>query len=174
MSEKANWYVVHTYSGYENAVAAAILKAAENRKMQDLILEVNIPLETVTEHTDKGDKTVERKVFPGYTFVKMVLTDESWHLVRNVRGVTGFVGADGKAVPLSEREIIELGVEHHEVVVDFAVGDTVKIVYGPLEGRVGTIEEIDADKNRVCIGISGFGREMPVDLELDQIESITE
>ena len=174
MSEKANWYVVHTYSGYENAVAAAILKAAENRKMQDLILEVNIPLETVTEYTDNGEKTVERKVFPGYTFVKMVMTDESWHLVRNVRGVTGFVGADGKAVPLSEREIIELGVEHREVVVNFEVGDTVKIVYGPLEGRVGTIEELDASKNRVRLEVSMFGREMPVDLELDQIEAVRE
>ncbi len=174
MSEKANWYVVHTYSGYENAVAAAILKAAENRKMQDLILEVNIPLETVTEHTDNGEKTVERKVFPGYTFVKMVLTDESWHLVRNVRGVTGFVGADGKAVPLSEREIAELGVEHREVTVDFEIGDSVRIVYGPLEGHIGTIEELDTSKNRVRLDVSMFGREMPVDLELDQVEPVTE
>lgn len=174
MSERANWYVVHTYSGYENAVAAAILKAAENRKMQDLIIEVNIPLETVTEYTDNGEKTVERKVFPGYTFVKMVMTDESWHLVRNVRGVTGFVGADGKAVPLSEREIIELGVEHREVVVDFAVGDNVRILDGPLEGSIGTIEEIESDKNRVRVEVSMFGREMPVDLELDQVEPVTE
>ena len=166
MSEKANWYVVHTYSGYENAVAAAIL--------QDLILEVNIPLETVTEHTDNGEKTVERKVFPGYTFVKMVLTDESWHLVRNVRGVTGFVGADGKAVPLSEREIAELGVEHREVTVDFEIGDSVRIVYGPLEGHIGTIEELDTSKNRVRLDVSMFGREMPVDLELDQVEPVTE
>lgn len=174
MSEKASWYVVHTYSGYENAVAAAILKAAENRKMQDLIVEVNIPLETVTEYTDNGEKTVERKVFPGYTFVKMVMTDESWHLVRHVRGVTGFVGADGKPVPLSEREIIELGVEHREVVVDFAVGDNVRILDGPLEGSIGTIEEIEPDKNRVRVEVSMFGREMPVDLELDQVEPVTE
>ena len=102
MAENAKWYVVHTYSGYENTVAASIMKAAENRQMQDLIQEVNIPLETVVEHTDGGDKEVERKVFPGYVLVKMVLTDESWHLVRNSRGCTGFVGSDGKPVPLTE------------------------------------------------------------------------
>ena len=101
MSELAKWYVVHTYSGYENSVAANILKAAENRKMQDLIQEVNIPMETVKEITDSGEKTVERKVFPGYVLVKMVLTDESWHLVHNVRGAAGFVGSDGKAIPLT-------------------------------------------------------------------------
>ena len=105
MAENASWYVVHTYSGYENAVAAAIMKAAENRRMQDLIQDVNIPLETVTEHTDEGEKTVERKVFPGYVLVKMILTDESWHLVRNVRGATGFVGSDGKPIPLTDEEI---------------------------------------------------------------------
>ena len=111
MAEEAKWYVVHTYSGYENAVAAAVMKAAENRKMQDLIQEVNIPLETVTEHTDNGDKTYERKVFPGYVLVKMIMTDESWHLVRNVRGATGFVGTSNKAIPLTEQEIYDLGVE---------------------------------------------------------------
>ena len=111
MAENAKWYVVHTYSGYENTVAASIMKAAENRQMQDLIQEVNIPLETVVEHTDGGDKEVERKVFPGYVLVKMVLTDESWHLVRNSRGCTGFVGSDGKPVPLTEQEILDLGVE---------------------------------------------------------------
>ncbi len=107
MSELAKWYVVHTYSGYENSVAANILKAAENRKMQDLIQEVNIPMETVKEITDSGEKTVERKVFPGYVLVKMVLTDESWHLVHNVRGAAGFVGSDGKAIPLTEQEIVD-------------------------------------------------------------------
>ena len=110
MSELAKWYVVHTYSGYENSVAANILKAAENRKMQDLIQEVNIPMETVKEITDSGEKTVERKVFPGYVLVKMVLTDESWHLVHNVRGAAGFVGSDGKAIPLTEQEIYDLGI----------------------------------------------------------------
>ena len=132
MAEDAKWYVIHTYSGYENAVAAAIMKAAENRRMQDLIQEVNIPMETVKEITDSGEKTVERKVFPGYVLVKMVLTDESWHLVHNVRGAAGFVGSDGKASPLTEQEIYDLGVDHHEVVVGYELGDSVKITDGPL------------------------------------------
>ena len=174
MAENAKWYVVHTYSGYENAVAAAILKAAENRRMQDLILEVNIPLETVTEHTDAGEKTYERKVFPGYVLVKMILTDESWHLVRNVRGATGFVGSEGKAIPLTEQEIYALGVEHKEIIVGYAVGDTVKVTDGPLEGFLGTVEELDAEKDLVRVVVSMFGRETPVDLELDQVEPVHE
>ncbi len=174
MAEDAKWYVVHTYSGYENAVAAAVLKAAENRKMQELIVEVSIPIETVTEHTDKGDKTVEYKTYPGYVFVKMVLTDESWHLVRNVRGVTGFVGSDGKAVPLTEQEMYDLGVERHEVVPGFGVGDTVKVTDGPLDGFLGTVEEADPAKNRVRVIVSMFGRETPVDLDYDQVEIVTE
>lgn len=172
MAENAKWYVVHTYSGYENTVAAAILKAAENRRMQDLILEVNIPMETVTEHTDSGEKTVERKVFPGYVLVKMILTDDSWHLVRNVRGATGFVGSGGKAVPLTEDEILALGVERHEIVVGYAVGDTVKVTDGPLDGFLGIVDELEADKDRVRVIVSMFGRETPVDLELDQVELV--
>ncbi len=174
MAEEALWYVVHTYSGYENAVAAAILKAAENRKMQDLILEVTIPMETVTEMTDNGEKTVERKTYPGYVFVKMILTDESWHLVRNVRGATGFVGSDGKAVPLTEQEIYDIGVEHHEVAETFKVGDSVKVMDGPLEGFIGTVEEVEADRERVRVIVSMFGRETPVDLDYDQIAYVTE
>ena len=172
MAEEAKWYVIHTYSGYENAVADSIVKSAENRKMQDRILEVKIPMETVTEMSDNGSKTVERKVFPGYVFVKMVLTDESWHLVRNVRGVTGFVGAANKAVPLTEEEIISIGVEKHDVVVDFAVGDSVKVTDGPLDGFYGTVDEIDIEKSRVRVVVSMFGRETPVDLDFDQIEII--
>ncbi len=172
MAENAKWYVVHTYSGYENAVGAAILKAAENRRMQDLILEVNIPLETVTEHTDAGEKTYERKLMPGYVLVKMVMTDESWHLVRNVRGATGFVGSEGKAIPLSEQEIYALGVEHHEIVVAFGVGDTVKVIDGPLEGFLGTVDELDAERDLVRVIVSMFGRETPIDLELDQVEPV--
>ena len=174
MAEEAKWYVVHTYSGYENAVAAAVMKAAENRRMTDLIREVNIPMETVKEITDNGEKTVERKVFPGYVLVKMVLTDDSWHLVHNVRGATGFVGSDGKAIPLTEQEILDLGVEHREVVVGYAVGDSVKIVDGPLTGFIGTVEALDVDKNSVSVVVSMFGRETPVDLELDQVEVIKE
>ena len=171
MAEEAKWYVVHTYSGYENAVAAAVMKAAENRKMTDLIREVNIPLETVTEITDAGEKTVERKVFPGYVLVKMILTDESWHLIHNVRGATGFVGSDGKAIPLTEQEIYDLGVEHKEIVVGYALGDEVRVTDGPL---AGVVDELEPDKNRVRVVVSMFGRETPVDLELDQVEAIKE
>ena len=134
MAEEARWYVVHTYSGYENAVAAAVMKAAENRRMTDLINEVRIPMETVTEYTDAGEKTVERKVFPGYVLIKMILTDESWHLVHNIRGATGFVGSDGKAVPLTEQEIYDLGVERREIRVGYGLGDEVKVIDGPLAG----------------------------------------
>ncbi len=174
MAEEARWYVVHTYSGYENAVAAAVLKAAENRRMQELITEVNIPVETVTERTDSGEKTVEHKTYPGYVFVKMILTDESWHLVRNVRGATGFVGSDGKAVPLTEQEILDLGVERHEIVAGFDVGDTVKVIDGPLESFLGTVEEVEPSKNRVRVIVSMFGRETPVDLDYDQVEAVSE
>ena len=173
MAEEAKWYVVHTYSGYENAVAAAVMKAAENRRMTDLIREVSIPMETVTEVTESGEqKTVERKVFPGYVLVKMILTDDSWHLVHNVRGATGFVGSDGKAVPLTEQEILDLGVERKEIVVGYAVGDSVKVTDGPLSGFIGTVDELEPERDRVRVVVSMFGRETPVDLELDQVEVI--
>ena len=172
MAENAKWYVVHTYSGYENTVAASIEKAVENRGLLDLICEVSIPLETVTEITDNGPKTVERKVFPGYVLVKMVLTDETWHLVRNVRGVTGFVGSGNKAIPLSDEEIAALGVEKREVVVNYQVGDNVKIINGALESFLGTVEEIDLDRSKVRVVVSMFGRETPVELELDEIEPV--
>lgn len=170
--EEAKWYVVHTYSGYENTVAASIEKAVENRGMRELIQEVNIPMETVTEITDNGPKTVERKVFPGYVLVKMILTDDTWHLVRNIRGATGFVGSGNKAIPLTDAEIAALGVEKHEVVVNYQVGDSVKITDGALESFIGTVEEIDMDENKVRVVVSMFGRETPVELELDQVELI--
>ncbi len=174
MAEEAKWYVVHTYSGYENAVATAVMKSAENRRMTDLIREVKIPLETVTEITDSGEKTVERKVFPGYVLVKMILTDESWHLVHNVRGATGFVGSDGKAVPLTEQEIYDLGVERREIVVGFDVGDEVKVTDGPFVGYIGSVAALNVEKNSVSVMVSMMGREIPVDLELDQVEVIKE
>ena len=172
MAEEAKWYVVHTYSGYENAVATTIEKAAENRKMQDLILELKIPTETVTEIHDSQPKTIERKVFPGYVLIKMVMTDVSWHLVRNVRGVTGFVGSANKAVPLTEEEIEALGFEKHEIIVGYEVGSTVKVTDGPLQGFLGTVDEIEEDKSRVRVIVSMFGRETPVDLDFDQIEVV--
>lgn len=172
MAEELKWYVAHTYSGYENTVAVSIEQAVENRNMHDLIAEVSIPLETVTEITENGPKTVERKVFPGYVLVKMIMTDETWHLVRNIRGVTGFVGAANKAIPLTDEEIAALGVEKREVVVGYAVGDSVKITDGALASFIGTVEELDTDKGKVRVVVSMFGRETPVELDLDQVETI--
>ena len=172
MAEELKWYVAHTYSGYENTVAVSIEQAVENRNMHDLITEVSIPLETVTEITENGPKTVERKVFPGYVLVKMVMTDETWHLVRNIRGVTGFVGAANKAIPLTEDEIAALGVEKREVVVGYNVGDSVKITDGALTSFIGTVEELDTERGKVRVVVSMFGRETPVELELDQVETI--
>ena len=172
MADELKWYVAHTYSGYENTVAVSIEQAVENRNMHDLITEVSIPLETVTEITENGPKTVERKVFPGYVLVKMVMTDETWHLVRNIRGVTGFVGAANKAIPLTEEEIAALGVEKREVVVGYAVGDSVKITDGALASFIGTVEELDTERGKVRVVVSMFGRETPVELELDQVETI--
>ena len=174
MADELKWYVAHTYSGYENTVAVSIEQAVENRNMHDLIAEVSIPLETVTEITENGPKTVERKVFPGYVLVKMVMTDETWHLVRNVRGVTGFVGDGNKAIPLTEEEIASLGVEKREVVVGYQAGDSVKITDGALESFLGTVEEIDLDHNKVRVVVSMFGRETPVELELDQVEPLNQ
>ena len=170
MADNVNWYVVHTYSGYENTVKATIEKYVENRHLQDVIHEISIPLETVTEITDNGPKEVERKVFPGYVLVKMVMNDETWHVVRNIRGVTGFLGSANKAIPLTEEEVLAMGMEKHEIVVRYNVGDHVKIVDGPLASFTGVVEEIEPEKNRVSVMVSMFGRETPVELELDQVE----
>ena len=172
MAENAKWYVIHTYSGYENAVKAAIEKSVVNRGMSDMVLKMEIPMETVTEVTESGVmKEVERKVFPGYVLIKMILTDDTWHLIRNIRGVTGFVGtANNEPIPLTEEEVLALGMERRENVVRYNVGDQVKITDGPLSSFLGTVEEIDAEKNKVCVVVSMFGRETPVELELDQVE----
>ena len=171
MSDSAKWYVIHTYSGYENAVKTSIEKLVNGRGMEDMILRMELPMETVTEVTDSGaTKEVERKVFPGYVLIKMVMTDDTWHLVRNVRGVTGFVGSANKPIPLTEEEVLAMGMEKHEIVVKYNVGDHVKIVDGPLASFTGIVEEIEPEKNRVSVMVSMFGRETPVDLELDQVE----
>ncbi len=172
MADELKWYVAHTYSGYEKAVSVAIEQAVENRNMHDLIAEVSIPMETVTEITENGPKTVERKVFPGYVLVKMVMTDEAWHLVRNIRGVTGFVGAANKAIPLTDEEIAALGVEKREIKISYGVGDSVKITDGALESFIGTVEELDVERGKVRVVVSMFGRETPVELELDQVEPV--
>ena len=175
MAEAAKWYVVHTYSGYENTVKMTIEKTVENRSLQDIIYQVAIPMETVTEITDNGPKTYDRKVFPGYVLVKMVMTDDAWYIIKNVRGVTGFVtsGSD-KPTPLTDDEVYQLGMEKREIVVGYKVGDTVAIIDGPLSGFNGVVEELDVEKNKVRVTVSMFGREMPVELELDQAELVSE
>ncbi len=174
MSEnEGKWYVIHTYSGYENKVAENIEKIVENRKLQDLIFEVRIPTEKVTEVTENKTREVERKIFPGYVLVKMIVTDETWFIVRNIRGVTGFVGASSTApVPLSDEEVAALGVETHEVVIPYREGDSVRIIDGPLEGFTGVVETINTAENYVSVIISMFGRETPTKLELSQIERV--
>ena len=176
MSDSAKWYVAHTYSGYENTVKASIEKAIENRNMTDLIHEISIPMETVTEITESGvSKTYDRKVFPGYVLVKMVYSDDTWHVIRNVRGVTGFVGTSSNdPTPLTEEEVYAMGVEKREIVVNYAVGDTVRILDGPLSSFTGTVENIEVEKNAVSVIVSMFGRETPVEFELDQIEVISQ
>ena len=171
MADNAKWYVIHTYSGYENAVKTSIEKFVNGRGMHDVILRIEVPMETVTEVTESGaTKKVERKVFPGYVLIKMVMTDDTWHLVRNVRGVTGFVGSANKPIPLTEDEVLAMGMEKHEIVVNYHVGDHVKITDGPLSTFTGVVEEIEPEKNRVSVMVSMFGRETPVELELDQVE----
>ena len=168
-TKEAKWYVVHTYSGYENKVATDLATMVESRGMQDLIQDIRIPTETVTEIKEDKKKEVERKIFPGYVLIKMIVTDDSWYVVRNIRGCTGFVGPASKPVPLTDDEVAALGVEKHSVEVGYSEGDTVKIISGPLEGYTGTVRMVDTANNSVCVVLSMFGRETPVELELDQI-----
>ena len=172
----ARWYVVHTYSAYENTVKATIEKTVQSRQLQDQILAISIPMETVTEITESGvSKTYDRKLYPGYVFVKMVYSDDTWHVIRNIRGVSGFVGASSnEPIPLTEDEVYEMGVEKREIVVNYVVGDTVRILDGPLSSFTGTVESIEVEKNAVSVIVSMFGRETPVEFELDQIEVISQ
>ena len=174
MSDSARWYVVHTFSGYENKVATNLRTLVENRKLHDLIQEIRVPTEIVTEIKDNKKREVEHKLFPGYVLVKMVMTDDTWYVVRNTRGCTGFVGPDSKPIPLTEEEVLALGVEKKEIVVNYAVGDNVRIMDGPLEGFIGIVEEINVEQNNVRVTISMFGRETPVELELDQVEPVND
>ena len=176
MAETAKWYVVHTYSGYENTVKATIEKTIESRQLQDQILAISIPMETVTEITESGvSKTYDRKVYPGYVLVKMVYSDDTWHVIRNVRGVTGFVGTSSNdPTPLTEDEVYAMGVEKKEIIVNYTVGDTVRILDGPLSGFTGRVENIEVDKNRVDVVVSMFGRETSVEFELDMIEVVSQ
>ena len=176
MSEEAKWYVIHTYSGYENKVAKTIEKTVENRHLEELFQDIMIPTEKVTEiHENKdGDKTevqVERKTYPGYVMVKMVMNDETWHVVRNVRGVTSFVGPGSKPVPLSEAEVIQLGGERSVAAAPaYQVGDIVRICEGMLEGFSGTVETVSPDNTKVKVKVIMFGREQVVELDTEQVE----
>ncbi|MBE6903814.1 MAG: transcription termination/antitermination factor NusG [Ruminococcaceae bacterium] len=173
MSEEAKWYVVHTYSGYENKVKANLEKIVEIRKIENLICDVRVPTEIVEEIKENNErKEVERKIFPGYVLVKMVMNDDTWYIVRNIRGVTSFVGPESVPVPLTEAEVYELGVEKKVIEVSYNVGDNVKVVDGPLDGFIGVVEEIDIIKEKVRVTVSMFGRETPVELDLNQVLAI--
>ncbi len=176
MAETAKWYVIHTYSGYENTVKATMEKTVESRSLQDQILAISIPMETVTEITETGaSKTFDRKVYPGYVLVKMVYSDNTWHVIRNIRGVTSFVGTSSNdPIPLTEEEVYAMGVEKKEIIVSYTVGDTVRILDGPLTSFTGTVESIEVDKNRVNVIVSMFARETSVELELDQVEVVSQ
>lgn len=170
--EEALWYVVHTYSGYEKKVAQNLMTIVENRRLQELIQEVKVPTEIVPDIKDGKEREVERKLFPGYVLVKMVMTDDSWYIVRNTRGVTGFVGPNSKPVALTPQEVEALGVDVRETTVDYAVGDSVEVLSGPLEGFVGLVESIDRANGKVNVKVSMFGRETPAELELKQVKPV--
>ncbi|MGL4607151.1 MAG: transcription termination/antitermination protein NusG [Eubacteriaceae bacterium] len=170
--DQAQWFVAHTYSGYENKVKASIEATVENRNMEDLILEVQVPVQEVVE-TKNGKRVVkEKKLFPGYVMIKMFMTDDSWYVVRNTRGVTGFVGPASKPVPLSQAELKSMGIRQQRVEISLHVGEEVKVIEGPLQGFTGLIEEVHPEKSKVKVNVSMFGRETPAELGFEQIEKI--
>ena len=162
------WYVVHTFTGYENKVKGLLEKIIENRQLQDEIVEVTIPVEI----REEGEKTVEAKLMPGYVLVKMLMNDANWHVVRNITGVTGFVGPGSKPVPLSDEEVMRMGIEVSVVTLNYEIGDPVKIIDGPLANYTGVVQAISEDKKSVTVLASMFGRNTPVDLKSNQIERI--
>ncbi|OUP83268.1 transcription termination/antitermination factor NusG [Lachnoclostridium sp. An169] len=168
----AKWYVVHTYSGYENKVKANIEKAIENRHLEDQILEVRVPLEEVTELRNGVQKVVQRKMLPGYVMIHMIMNDDTWYVVRNTRGVTGFVGPGSKPVPLDDSEMENLGIRRDDVVVDFGVGDTVTVLSGAWEGTVGVVQSMNEQKKSLSINVELFGRETPVELGFSEVKKM--
>jgi transcriptional antiterminator NusG len=170
--ESAKWYVVHTYSGYENKVKANLEKTVENRGLQDLIFEVKVPMEEQIEVKNGKKREVLRKIFPGYVLIKMIMTDESWYVVRNTRGVTGFVGPGSKPIPLSDDEVRSMGVEDIPVTLDIEIGENVRVISGPLENFIGVVEEIHPDRQKVRVAVSMFGRDTPVELDFLQVQKI--
>lgn len=167
------WYVAHTYSGYENKVMANILKIIENRGLQEMISDVRIPVEKVIEKGDGGEKEVENKIFPSYVLVKMIMTDETWHIVRNIRGVTGFVGPGSKPVPLTDEEVAAIGIENTVTVLTYEIGDTVEILSDAMLGFQGTVQEISEDRKKIIVIVSMFGRDTPVEVDADKVKKIT-
>lgn len=177
MAEEAKWYVVHTYSGYENKVKTNIEKTVENRGMQDLITDIRIPMEESVEVKENDDgssenKAVMRKILPGYVIIKMIMTDSSWFVVRNTRGVTSFVGPGSKPVPLTDEEVMELGIETPSIDIDFEVGDSVRICSGVLEDFIGVVEEINVEKQKVRVCVSMFGHDTPAELDFYQVQAL--
>ena len=177
MSQEENkkeprWYVVHTYSGYENKVKTDLEKTIKNRELEDFFFNIVVPMEEQVEIKDGKRKTNLRKVFPGYVLIKMIVTEESWYIVRNTRGVTGFVGSGTDPIPLTDTEIRNMGFDEVPVNIDYGENDTVQVVNGPLEGFVGTVQEINKEKQKVKVLVSMFGRETPVELEFSQVQKI--
>ena len=166
------WYVVHTYSGYENKVKTDLEKTVKNRELEDYIFDIVVPMEEQIEIKDGKRKTNLKKVFPGYVLVKMIVTEESWYIVRNTRGVTGFVGSGTDPIPLTEEAIRKMGFELTEINVDYDINDSVKILNGPLENFVGVVQEINKEKHKVKVLVSMFGRETPVELEFSQVQKM--
>lgn len=171
-SKDTKWYVVHTYSGHENKVKVNIEKLVENRGMQDLVLSVIVPTEDRVELKDGQRKIKTRKMFPGYVIVKMIVTNESWYLVRNTQGVTGFVGHGSEPIPLTDEEVRRMGIEKTIIVLDIDVGDTVKVISGPFKGFMSVVEEVNVDKQTLRARVSMFGRDTLVELEYDQVDKV--
>ena len=169
---EANWYVVHTYSGYENKVKANIEKTIENRHLEEQILEVRVPMQDVVEMKNGARKQVQKKLFPGYVLINMVMNDETWYVVRNTRGVTGFVGPGSKPVPLSDAEMRPLGIQTENVTIDFAEGDTVIVMGGIWTDTVGVIQAMNQNKQSVTINVDLFGRETPVEISFSEIRKM--
>lgn len=169
MADNANWYVVHTYSGYENKVKANIEKTIENRHLEEEILEVRVPMQDVVEMKNGARKTVQKKMFPGYVLINMVMNDDTWYVVRNTRGVTGFVGPGSKPVPLTEAEMKPLGIKQENVSIDFAEGDMIVVVAGAWKDTVGVVQRIDYSKQTVTINVELFGRETPVEISFAEV-----
>lgn len=171
--EEANWYVVHTYSGYENKVQTSIQTTIKNRNLEDMILEVEVPVQETVEVKNGVKKTVKKKMFPGYVLIKMIMNDDTWYVVRNTRGVTGFVGPGSKAVPLTELEMKSMGIKVGSISVDFGEGDTVTVIAGPWKDTVGVVQRMDTGKQTATINVDLFGRETPVEIGFEDMRKLS-